>query len=202
MPETIRTRVVKATGYANLVRRAAFAVFKGKVDPKIVARDVAFLNKTIFEELVKRGIGKDEYIRITVVGDYDEKENAIKWSNLVIERFIPDTELQDILKKVKELEELVSKLKKENEELRKRMKEEELARLKEENETLRKEVEAYKARISILEAELEKNQKERDELRKRLDEMSKRTEEARREVARLRGVIRAIMDLASKALKE
>ena len=202
MPESIRTRVVKATGYANLVRRAAFAVFKGKVDPKIVARDVAFLNKTIFEELIKRGIDKDDYIRISVVGEYDDKEKAIKWRDLNIERFIPDTQLKDLTEKIKELEDQVKKLKKENESLKKRVAGEDIAKLKEENENLRKEIEAYKARISLMEDELNKYKTENSELKKRLDELSKKAEDSRREVARLKGILRAIADLVSKAIGE
>jgi len=202
MPESIRTRVVKATGYANLVRRAAFAVFKGKVDPKIVARDVAFLNKTIFEELVKRGIDKDDYIRISVVGEYDDKEKAIKWRDLNIERFIPDTQLKDLMEKVKELEELMKKLKEENESLRKRAMGEDIAKLKEENENLKKEIEAYKAKISLMEDELNKYRTENSELRKKLDELRKRAENSRREVTRLKGILRAIADLVSKAIEE
>jgi len=202
MPESIRTRVVKATGYANLVRRAAFAVFKGKVDPKIVARDVAFLNKTIFEELVKRGIDKDDYIRISVVGEYDDKEKVIKWRDLNIERFIPDSQLKDFMEKIKELEDQVKKLKKENESLKKRVTGEDIIKLKEENENLRKEIEAYKARISLMEGELDKYRTENSELKKKLDELSKKAEDSRREIARLKGILRAIADLVSKAIGE
>ena len=60
MGELIQTRVMRAAGFASIVRRTVFAVFSKKVNPKIIARDVALLNRQIFDELVNKGIKKED----------------------------------------------------------------------------------------------------------------------------------------------
>ncbi len=188
-PEEIRTRVVRAAGFATVVRRAAFAIFtKKNVDSKIIARDVAMLNKTIFEELVKRGIKKEDYIRITVEGEYDEEKQEIVWKNLVVERFIPESDLKELTLKYEELKKEVERLRKENSELKER-----LAALGE-LEKVKEEVERLKRELSQREEELNKLRKEHEELkaeRKRL----------KNENLRLRGALRTIIEVVRKVLE-
>lgn len=184
MGELIQTRVMRAAGFASIVRRTVFAVFSKKVNPKIIARDVALLNRQIFDELVNKGIKKEDYIRVSVEGEYDEEKQAIEWKNLNVVKFIPETDLKELTAKYNELEEETKKLAEEN------------TRLKAEIQALRK----TKEEVMKLKEELKRKDEDliklKDELKKALDERRR----LEREVNELREAMRAISKIVSEAL--
>jgi hypothetical protein len=102
----LRTGVVVAARFADKLRRTAFAVF-GRVLPKEeVVRATAELNKKIFERLVAMGVGKLDFVRITV-------EAAVEGDKLVfgepkIEWFISHAEVE---KRLQECEKRLSEVK-------------------------------------------------------------------------------------------
>ncbi len=162
MGEIIQTRVMRAAGFATILRRAIFAVFSKKVDSKIIARDAAFLNRTIFDELVKRGIRKEDYIKIIVEGEFDKERQAIVWKQIEIIKYIPETELDEIRKKYSKIEEEVKKLKKENAHLHDEL--EALVHIRKEAEELKKVINKRNEEIKKLKKEVNKLISERDKL--------------------------------------
>jgi len=112
----LSTGIIVAARFADKLRRVALVAFGKMVDKNVVLRDVAELNKELYEEIVnKRKIGKLDVIRIIVDAEYDEKENRIKFSNIRIQHFVPEDECasrEDLERLQKENEELRSKLEK------------------------------------------------------------------------------------------
>jgi hypothetical protein len=67
----IRTGVIIAARYADKLRRAVFAAFRNAVKQEEVLRAVAELNRSIYDRLIKMGVGKLDIIRITVEARVD-----------------------------------------------------------------------------------------------------------------------------------
>jgi len=110
----LSTGIIIAARFADKLRRVALVAFGKMVDKNVVLRDVAELNKELYEEIVnKRKIGKLDVIRILVDAEYDEKENRIKFSNIRIQHFVPEDECAS--------RENLERLQKENEELRSKL---------------------------------------------------------------------------------
>jgi len=110
----LSTGIIIAARFADKLRRGALVAFGKMVDKNVVLRDVAELNKELYEEIVnKRKIGKLDVIRIIVDAEYDEKENRIKFSNVRIQHFVPEDECAS--------SENLERLQKENEELRSKL---------------------------------------------------------------------------------
>jgi len=110
----LSTGIIIAARFADKLRRVALVAFGKMVDKNVVLRDVAELNKELYEEIVnKRKIGKLDVIRIIVDAEYDEKENRIKFSNIRIQHFVPEDECAS--------RENLERLQKENEELRSKL---------------------------------------------------------------------------------
>jgi len=110
----LSTGIIVAARFADKLRRVALVAFGKMVDKNVVLRDVAELNKELYEEIVnKRKIGKLDVIRIIVDAEYDEKENKIKFSNIRIQHFVPEDECAS--------RENLERLQKENEELRSKL---------------------------------------------------------------------------------
>ncbi|MCQ4448401.1 MAG: DUF2258 domain-containing protein [Sulfolobales archaeon] len=110
----LSTGIIVAARFADKLRRAALVAFGKMVDKNVVLRDVAELNKELYEEIVnKRKIGKLDVIKILVDAEYDEKENRIKFSNIRIQHFVPEDECAS--------RENLERLQKENEELRSKL---------------------------------------------------------------------------------
>ncbi|AFK22742.1 single- stranded DNA-binding family protein [Pyrococcus sp. ST04] len=120
----LMTGFVRASGYANKVRRVLFAATRGKVDPEEVVRASAEINKLIFEKLQELNVKKEDVIRVTV--DFEIEDGKIKWdlNSLSIEVYRKEEEEKlalameeiEVMEKtfeevVKELEELANKLK-------------------------------------------------------------------------------------------
>jgi len=107
----LSTGLIITARYADKLRRVALVAFGKIVDRDVILRDVAELNKELYEEIVnKRKIGKLDVIRIVVDAEYDEKENKIKFSNVRIQHFVPEDQC--------DLKEELERLQKENEELK------------------------------------------------------------------------------------
>ncbi|MCG2871420.1 MAG: DUF2258 domain-containing protein [Sulfolobales archaeon] len=110
----LSTGIIIAARFADKLRRVALVAFGKMVDKNVVLRDVAELNKELYEEIVnKRKIGKLDVIRIIVDAEYDEKENKIKFSNIRIQHFVPEDQCAS--------RENLERLQKENEELRSKL---------------------------------------------------------------------------------
>ncbi|MCQ4336751.1 MAG: DUF2258 domain-containing protein [Sulfolobales archaeon] len=110
----LSTGIIIAARFADKLRRVALVAFGKMVDKNVVLRDVAELNKELYEEIVnKRKIGKLDVIRIIVDAEYDEKENRIKFSNVRIQHFVPEDQCAS--------RENLERLQKENEELRSKL---------------------------------------------------------------------------------
>jgi hypothetical protein len=112
----LSTGLIITARYADKLRRVALVAFGKIVDRDIIVRDVAELNKELYEEIVnKRKIGKLDVIRIVVDAEYDAKENKIKFSNVRIQHFVPEDQCaprEDLERLKKENEELKAKLEK------------------------------------------------------------------------------------------
>lgn len=118
MPQTLRSGLVIAGGYADKVRRVLFAQLRdkikaGELENREVARAAGELNRLLFEILVsKLQIDKGDVVRITV--DYEVEDGSIKWllDTLRIEvwRRVPQEEVDKAVKQVVEgAEELLSR---------------------------------------------------------------------------------------------
>ncbi|AAL81168.1 DUF2258 domain-containing protein [Pyrococcus furiosus DSM 3638] len=139
MPK-LMTGFVRASGYANKVRRVLFAITRGKVFPEEVVKAAGELNKIIFEKLQEMGVKKEDVVRISV--DFNIEDGKIVWNldSLEIETYKKEEEEKLALameevehmekmfeETVKELEALSDKLReisKEISELVERMKQE------------------------------------------------------------------------------
>ena len=112
----LSTGLIITARYADKLRRVALVAFGKMVDKDVIVRDVAELNKELYEEIVnKRKIGKLDVIRIMVDAEYDVKENKIKFSNVRIQHFVPEDQCasrEDLERLKKENEELKAKLEK------------------------------------------------------------------------------------------
>uniref|UniRef100_UPI0004540D7F ssDNA binding protein n=1 Tax=Pyrococcus furiosus (strain ATCC 43587 / DSM 3638 / JCM 8422 / Vc1) TaxID=186497 RepID=UPI0004540D7F len=136
----LMTGFVRASGYANKVRRVLFAITRGKVFPEEVVKAAGELNKIIFEKLQEMGVKKEDVVRISV--DFNIEDGKIVWNldSLEIETYKKEEEEKLALameevehmekmfeETVKELEALSDKLReisKEISELVERMKQE------------------------------------------------------------------------------
>ena len=86
----VRSGLVRASGYANKIRRAAFATFKNAVDSKEIVRAAAELNMKLFDLIKEHNIQKNYIIRIEVPYRITP-ENKIEWDydRVKIEVFVP-----------------------------------------------------------------------------------------------------------------
>jgi len=86
----IRSGLVRASGYANKIRRVAFATFKGAVDNQEIVRAAAELNMKLFDLIREHNIQKNYIIRIEVPYKITA-DNKIEWDydNVKIEVFVP-----------------------------------------------------------------------------------------------------------------
>ncbi|CUX78254.1 hypothetical protein CHITON_1475 [Thermococcus chitonophagus] len=118
------TGFVRASGYANKVRKVLFAATRGKVPPEEVVRVSAEINKYIFDKLQELGVRKEDVVRISL--DFSIDGDKIVWDprTLKIEVYRKEEEEKLALameeveqmertfeEVVKELENLANKLK-------------------------------------------------------------------------------------------
>ncbi|MFB6470466.1 MAG: single- stranded DNA-binding family protein [Vulcanisaeta sp. AZ3] len=115
----IRTGIIIAARFADKLRRAAFAAFSRAVPEDVILRDIAELNKAIYEEMIKRGIDKLTLVRISVIITYDQKDNKLNFSNIKIERLYTEDEVNKIInekcsgleKRLEQIRNIVSSIK-------------------------------------------------------------------------------------------
>jgi Uncharacterized protein conserved in archaea len=62
----LRTGIIVAARFADKLRRAAFAAFSRTVPEDVILRDIAELNRLIYEEMMKMNIDKLALVRISV----------------------------------------------------------------------------------------------------------------------------------------
>ena len=108
----LRTGIIIAARFADKLRRAAFAAFSKTVPEDVILRDIAELNKAVYDEMIKRNIDKLALVRISVVVSYDQRANKLNFSDLKIERLYAEDEVN------KMIEERCGELEKKIEEIR------------------------------------------------------------------------------------
>ncbi len=98
----LRTGIIVAARFADKVRRAVFAAF-GKIVPEnVILRDVAEFNKKLYDELVSRGIGKIDLVRISVEVSYDPEKQKLVFGEPKIEKLYTEEEVKGLLEKLVE----------------------------------------------------------------------------------------------------
>jgi len=164
----LRTGVIPAAIYANKLRRLALFMLKD-IPREILLRDIAELNQNLYRILIEEyKVEKSTPIKISVKVYFDKNENKLKFIDLKLDRFYPESEivekynkeikkykeeseyLKNQIEKIKEEYELkIEELKKENQNIKEKY-EEELNKLKEENQKYKKERENLKNLIFLL----------------------------------------------------
>lgn len=86
----LRSGLVRASGYANKIRRVSFATFKNAIDKEEIVRAAAELNMKLFDTIREHNIQKNYIIRIEVPYRITT-DNKIEWdySGIKIEVFVP-----------------------------------------------------------------------------------------------------------------
>ncbi|AMM54099.1 single- stranded DNA-binding family protein [Pyrococcus kukulkanii] len=124
MPKLL-TGFVRASGYANKVRKVLFAATRGKVSPEEVVRASAEINKYIFEKLQEMNVKKEDVIRVSL--DFDIEDEKIKWypETLHIEVYRKEEEekLALAMEEVEQMEKTFEEVVKELEDLANKLKE-------------------------------------------------------------------------------
>ncbi|AIF69249.1 hypothetical protein PAP_04175 [Palaeococcus pacificus DY20341] len=98
------TGFVRASGYANKVRKVLFAITKGSVKPEEVVRAAGELNRYIFKKFQELGVEKEDVIRIQA--PFEVKEGLIHWNydGVKIEVYKKDEE-EKLARAMEEVEE-------------------------------------------------------------------------------------------------
>ena len=113
----LSTGLIIAARYADKLRRVALVAFSKLVPKDIILRDVAELNKELYEKIVNEmKLDKLDVIRIIVDAEYDEKEQKLVFSNLRIQRYYNEDEVKKVCseyeEKIKSLEAQIENYKK------------------------------------------------------------------------------------------
>jgi len=74
---SLSTGLIRAAGYANKIRRTAFAQLKDYADPKEIVRATALLNRSLFEVLREYNVEKGDVVRIRI--SYRVSNRQITW---------------------------------------------------------------------------------------------------------------------------
>jgi hypothetical protein len=105
MPK-LSTGFVRASGYANKIRKVLFALTRGKLNPEEVVRASAQLNQYLFDKFQEMGIKKEDVVRISI--EFNIKDGTIEWNydTLKIEVYKKEEEekLAEAMKEVEESE--------------------------------------------------------------------------------------------------
>ncbi len=120
----LRSGYVRASGYANKIRKVLFAVTRGKVDPKEVVRAAAELNQYLFEKLREMGVRKEDVVRISIGFSIEAGEIVWDYDSLRIEVYRREEEerlaqaMEEVEEREKALDEVIKELEKLAEQLR------------------------------------------------------------------------------------
>ncbi|HHI00951.1 MAG: hypothetical protein DRP38_08305 [Thermotogae bacterium] len=102
----LSTGFVRASGYANKVRKVLFALTRGKLNPESVVRASGQLNQYLFDKLQEMGVKKEDVVRISI--EFNIKNGEIEWNydTLKIEVYKKEEEekLAEAMKEVEESE--------------------------------------------------------------------------------------------------
>jgi len=102
----LSTGFVRASGYANKVRKVLFALTRGKLNPEAVVRASAQLNQYLFDKFQEMGVKKEDVVRISI--EFNIKNGEIEWNydTLKIEVYKKEEEekLAEAMKEVEESE--------------------------------------------------------------------------------------------------
>jgi len=117
----LSTGLIIAARYADKLRRVALVAFSKMVPRDIIIRDVAELNKQLYDTIVNQmKLDKLDVIRLLVDAEYDEENQKIKFSNVRIIRYYTEEECN---KKNEEVVRQMEEYKKKYEELSRQMEE-------------------------------------------------------------------------------
>ena len=119
----LRTGIIPAARFADKIRRVALAAFRGYAPREVIIRDVAELNRKLYEIIVEEmKCEKGDLIRIVIDATYDEEGQKLVFGEPRIERFVPESRVRaEYEERIRELEEEREKLALELEELRSRL---------------------------------------------------------------------------------
>jgi len=119
----LRTGVIPTAVYANKLRRIAFVLLSKYVPKDVIMRDVTELNQELYHKLVEEmKLAKGDLIRITLSATYDKSVNKLIFSNIKIDRYVPQSEVvASFESRIKELEEELRALRFENQVLREKL---------------------------------------------------------------------------------
>ncbi len=114
----LRSGYVRASGYANKIRKVLFAITRGKVEPKEVIRASAELNQYLFERFKEMGVRKEDVVRISI--GFSIEEGTIVWDydSLKIEVYRKEEEeklaqaMEEVEEREKALDEAIKELEK------------------------------------------------------------------------------------------
>lgn len=102
----LSTGFVRASGYANKVRKVLFALTRGKLNPEAVVRASAQLNQYLFDKFQEMSVKKEDVVRISI--EFNIKNGEIEWNydTLKIEVYKKEEEekLAEAMKEVEESE--------------------------------------------------------------------------------------------------
>jgi hypothetical protein len=113
----LSTGLIIAARYADKLRRVALVAFSKMVPKEVIIRDIAELNKQLYDKIVNEmKLDKISVIKIIVDAEYDEQNKKLVFSNLRILRYYNEEEIKKICKsyedKIKALEEDIQNYKK------------------------------------------------------------------------------------------
>lgn len=117
----LSTGLIIAARYADKLRRVALVAFSKMVPRDIIVRDIAELNKQLYDVIVNQmKLDKLDVIRILVDAEYDEQNKKINFENIRVIRYYTEEECK---KKSEEIAEQLEDYKKKFEELSKKFEE-------------------------------------------------------------------------------
>jgi len=113
----LSTGLIIAARYADKLRRVALVAFSKMVPKEVIIRDIAELNKQLYDKIVNEmKLDKLSVIKIIVDAEYDEQNKKLVFSNERILRYYNEEEIKEICKsyedKIKALEEDIQNYKK------------------------------------------------------------------------------------------
>lgn len=119
----LRTGVIPTAIYANKLRRIAFVLLSKHVPKDIIMRDITELNQELYHKLVEEmKLAKGDLIRITLSATYDKSINKLIFSDIKIDRYVPQSEVTaGFESRIKELEEQLQALRSENQVLKEKL---------------------------------------------------------------------------------
>ena len=123
----LSTGLIIAARYADKLRRVALVAFSKMVPRDIILRDIAELNKQLYDILVNQmKLDKLDVVRIVVDAEYDERNQKINFSNMRIIRYYTEEECnkkyEDVVKQLEENKKKYEEVSKQIEEYKQKIK--------------------------------------------------------------------------------